>query len=231
MSDDDDNNNNGSGGGDAAFAMKDGSFKLKIVDVAEILVAPVCVTYVTDKKSAQSSSKRGRKKKDLGNWGAQEGSEDNDDEDDEDSDDDCEDLDSSTDGEKVAAFWMVILKTRKCYNFPMHVNWLINTVDKDDKNNMKRSVTKEYEEVMDMLREVILYQYEQSPNAVSYFRSEGVGTRVDPFQRITEVCTPDSLDHVCSIFEAYRSMVFQVKKQGVFAYYFSSCIITIPHTY
>jgi hypothetical protein len=79
---------------------------------------------------------------------------------------------------------------------------------------MKRSVTREWEEVMSMAREVILHQYEQSPNTIAYFRSQGVGSRIDPLLRLTEICTPDSLDHVCSIFEAYRKMTFHVKKQG-----------------
>ncbi len=78
---------------------------------------------------------------------------------------------------------------------------------------MKKMIMKEYEDVMTMLREVIMYQYEQSPNAVAFFRSQGPGARIDPLQRLTEVCTPDSLDHVCSLYEAYRSMVFHVLKE------------------
>ena len=79
---------------------------------------------------------------------------------------------------------------------------------------MKKSVTREYEDVMSMLRQVIMHQYEQSPNAVAYFRSQGASGTVDPLQRLTEICTPDSLDHVCSIYEAYRSMVFHVLQEG-----------------
>lgn len=75
-----------------------------------------------------------------------------------------------------------------------------------DKTNSKKSVVREYEDVMQMLREVIMYQYEQSPNAVAFFRMQGPASRIDPLQRLTEVCTPDSLDHVCNIFEAYRSV-------------------------
>jgi hypothetical protein len=108
-----------------------------------------------------------------------------------------------------------MLKTRKCYNFATHLHWLVSNVDKEDKSNMKKSVTREYEDIMSMLREVIMYQYEQSPNAVAFFRAQGVGSRVDPLQRLTEICTPDSLDHICSIFEAYRNMVFHVLKEGV----------------
>jgi hypothetical protein len=83
-----------------------------------------------------------------------------------------------------------------------------------DKSNIKKSVTREYEDVMNMLREIVMYQYEQSPNATAFFRSQGVGTRVDPLQRLTELCTPDSLDHVCNILEAYRNMVFDVLRKG-----------------
>lgn len=51
--------------------------------------------------------------------------------------------------------------------------------------------------------------------AISLLRQlfQGPGARIDPLQRLTEVCTPDSLDHVCSIYEAYRSMVFHVMKE------------------
>lgn len=89
---------------------------------------------------------------------------------------------------------------------------------------MKRSVTREYEDVMTMLREVMMHQYEQSPNTTAFFRSQGVGsTCVDPLLRLTEICTPDSLDHSCSIFEAYRNMVFHVMRQGDVASQPASC--------
>jgi hypothetical protein len=86
---------------------------------------------------------------------------------------------------------------------------------------MKRSVNREFEDVMTMVREVIMHQYEQSPNAVAFFLSQGVGSRVDPLLRLTETCTPDSLDHVCSVFEAYRNMVFHIMKQGITSSQFS----------
>ena len=37
---------------------------------------------------------------------------------------------------------------------------------------MRKLVMREYEDVMNMLREVIMYQYEQSPNAVAFFRRQ-----------------------------------------------------------
>ena len=79
---------------------------------------------------------------------------------------------------------------------------------------MKKGVNREYESVMATLREVIMHQYEQSPNATAYLRAIGVDSSVDPLQRLSEVCTPNSLDHACSIYEAYRSMVSQVLKEG-----------------
>ena len=47
-----------------------------------------------------------------------------------------------------------------------------------DKTNMKKMAVREYEGVMSMLREVIMYQYEQSPNAVAFFRQQ-VGLPAD----------------------------------------------------
>jgi hypothetical protein len=32
---------------------------------------------------------------------------------------------------KVSAFMLTMLKTRKCYNFLAHLQWLVNSVDKE----------------------------------------------------------------------------------------------------
>ncbi len=97
------------------------------VDVAEILVAPVCVTF-----SARHSN----------------------------------------DVEKMTCFWLVILKTRKCYNFNEHLRWMINELDREDRNHVKKMANREYEDIMHMMREVVLHQYEASPDATSYLREQ-----------------------------------------------------------
>lgn len=43
---------------------------------------------------------------------------------------------------------------------------------------------------------------------------QGAGSRVDPFQRMTELESPDALDSLCSVYSAYRSLVYQVTKAG-----------------
>ncbi len=43
---------------------------------------------------------------------------------------------------------------------------------------------------------------------------QGVGSRLDPFQRMTELESPDTLDSLCSVFSAYRSMAYQVIRSG-----------------
>ena len=68
------------------------------VDVAEILLVPVRVTYTTE------SLKEGET--------------------------------------KMVCFWQVILKTRKCYNFNLHLKWLINDLDSEDKSHLKKFVNK-----------------------------------------------------------------------------------------
>lgn len=70
------------------------------------------------------------------------------------------------------------------------------------------------QEVMNMMREVFLFQYKNSPSVIEYLRMQGAGSRVEPFQRLLEVCTPDSLDAVCSVYEAYRSIVQQCIEAG-----------------
>jgi hypothetical protein len=77
-------------------------FHMQIVDVAEILVVPVCVSHVTPRKGGGSEMDTGE----FGDYG------------------DAED-------EKVSAFWLVMLKTRKCYNFSAHLHWLVGNVDKE----------------------------------------------------------------------------------------------------
>jgi hypothetical protein len=59
-------------------------------------------------------------------------------------------------------------------------------------------------------------QYKNSPNAAAHIKKGGAGCRVEPFQRLSEVCTPDSLDSVCSAYEAYRSIMRQVEEAGIF---------------
>ena len=65
-----------------------------------------------------------------------------------------------------------------------------------------------------MMREVFLFQYKNSPSVVQHIKRQGAGSRVEPFQRLGEVCTPDSLDVVCSVYEAYRSIVQQCQEAG-----------------
>jgi hypothetical protein len=85
-------------------------FSMSIVDVGEIVVAPVCISYVTPRNDHASRAGVGNSSS-----GATTGDEDEDEEEE----------------EKVAAFWLVMLKTRKCYSLSAHLNWLIANVDKE----------------------------------------------------------------------------------------------------
>lgn len=116
----------GADGGRVGGRRKVNNFKKCPVDVAEILVAPVCLRYTSRQNQP----------------------------------------------EKMTCFWLVILKTRKCYNFNEHVRWMINELDKENRNHVKKLANKEYEDVMDMLREVVLHQYENSPDATAYIREQ-----------------------------------------------------------
>ena len=99
---------------------------LQIVDVADILVVPVCITHAVAGAAAEGEEeeeaeweearqKKKRKKR------PDAGADALDDEDDDDDDDERE---------KITGFWMVMLKTRKCYNFAVHLHWLVSAVDK-----------------------------------------------------------------------------------------------------
>ena len=169
--------------------------KIRPIDVAEILVAPVSVTYTVPCSVVVPSP------------------------------DDPLSLSTSASGEgggatliqqkeKMAVFWVVILKTRKCYNFNKHLEIMVNDLDKEEKSRVQKLAAKEFVDVMNMMREVFLFQYKNSPNVITHLKKEGVGSRVDPFQRLSGVCTPDSLDSICSVYEAYRSIIQQVEDLG-----------------
>lgn len=83
-----------------------------------------------------------------------------------------------------------------------------------DKSNIKRSVHREYEDVMVIMREVLMHQQTQSPNALAYLEGLGLGGNGDPLQKLGKLGDPDSLDHMCSLLEAYRSITYQVLKEG-----------------
>ena len=93
---------------------------LQIVDVADILVAPVCVTHKRSYSNSMPAAghKRGRNGESRGSSCLND-----------DDDDDDEDGGGSV-PEKITGFWMVMLKTRKCYNFTSHLHWLVSKVDK-----------------------------------------------------------------------------------------------------
>lgn len=63
---------------------------------------------------------------------------------------------------------------------------------------------------MPMFREVLLFLYENSPNAMAYFNQIGMYGRPDPLAYVDRIDTPASLDHVASIYEAYRNICMQI---------------------
>lgn len=152
------------------------TFQRRPVDVAEILLAPVCVTYSVEGSNQAEKT------------------------------------------EKMVCFWVVILKTRKCYNFNEHLRWMINELDNEDRSHVKKAANREYEDIMNLMREVVLHQYEKNPDATCFIREQGSTFRMDPFQRMTELDTPDTLDSVCSVYGAYRTMAFHASMTGITAF-------------
>lgn len=55
-------------------------------------------------------------------------------------------------------------------------------------------------------------QYENSPNAIAFFKSLGRNGRVDPLQYVGSDGAA-SLDRICSFYESYRSMTMQINKK------------------
>lgn len=125
--------------------------------------------------------------------------------------------------ERTAAFWVVMLKTRKCYNFVDHLHAFVTQGEKEAAQRggasallSGRKPNKDYDDVLAMIREVIMYQHEMSPNTTAYFRRPGMSNAVDPLQAIMDKCMPPSLEHTCSIYEAFRSMTWHVQNEGMF---------------
>ena len=193
-------------------------YKTRPIDVAEILVAPVSATYsvpcvvgsenddpllfsVPKKASSLSSLSSQQPPPSAGN---------------DDNQQQQQQQPKVVHKEKMAVFWVVVLKTRKCYNFNKHLESMINDLDKEEKSRVQKLAAKEFVDVMNMMREVFLFQYKNSPNVITHLKKEGVGSRVDPFQRLSEMCTPDSLDGICSVYEAYRSIIQQIEDLGTF---------------
>jgi hypothetical protein len=86
-------------GGLESSLMLKRQFRMEIVHVAEILLAPVFISHTTPDGHKTSDS---------------------------DSDNNMRGSDK-----KVSAFMLTMLKTRKCYNFLAHLQWLVNSVDKE----------------------------------------------------------------------------------------------------
>jgi hypothetical protein len=182
-------------------------YRTRPIDVAEILVSPVSVTYSVphvvgenskdddplDRMMERPGNKQQQQQQGSPSGGAGGVNEKK---------------------EKMAVFWVVALKTRKCYNFNKHLETMINDLDKEEKSRVQKLAAKEFVEVMNMMREVFLFQYKNSPNVITHLKKEGGGNRVDPFQRLSEMCAPDSLDSICSVYEAYRSIVQQIDDLG-----------------
>lgn len=217
----------------------------QVTNVADILVGMACVDYVVPSSSSSSSNHGNRqqqqqqqRKKRNGGGGGDPGEEeqeqgDGDDDDDGFEQEDENEYDQSGEGEdeeehededeRTAAFWVVMLKTRKCYSFVDHLHAFVTQGEKEAamrggaaSNLLGKRPNKEYDDVLAMIREVIMYQHEMSPNATAYFRRPGMTNAVDPLQAIMDKCMPPSLEHTCSIYEAFRSMTWHVKNEGEF---------------
>jgi hypothetical protein len=126
----------------AAAMSRRSHFKTRPVDVAEILVAPVSVSYSVPSYASSNNDQQALNNACQG--------------------DAVSSCSTSTAAivqkDKMAVFWVVMLKTRKCYNFNNHLQLMINDLDKEDKNRLQKMATREYEDVMSLMREVFLFQ-------------------------------------------------------------------------
>ena len=89
-------------------------YKERPVDVADIFVAPVCVSYKITKVTLIHSTLIMA----TANKRMQEG--------------------SNKPEDRATCFWLVMLKTRKCYNFNEHLRYMVNELDKEDRSNIKK---------------------------------------------------------------------------------------------
>lgn len=103
-------------------------------------------------------------------------------------------------------FWMVILRPRRNYNFIAHLQTFIHerTCEKNEKKRQDNAIC---DTSLQLLRNVLLHQYKISPNAAAFHKLEG-SVSIDPFKRLAQPGSPDSLECTTNIFEVYRSMEF-----------------------
>ena len=110
-------------------------YRTRPVDAGEILVAPVSVTYtVSDKQQSEVHDDAASGDEDDDNDGV-----------------------GNSSKKKMAMFWIVILRTRKCYNFNEHIQCMINELDKEDKSRLVNAASREYEARKPLLPRVLSF--------------------------------------------------------------------------
>jgi hypothetical protein len=81
------------------------------------------------------------------------------------------------------------------------------TQEKENSNGKRKGfVNKDTEKMIEVIRNLLLYQYKMSPNVAHFLRNEGA-VHIDPFDRMMQIAAPDSIDAACNIYEAFRSML------------------------
>jgi hypothetical protein len=149
---------------------------------------------------------------------------------------------SIADAEQTMVFWLVIYKARRCFDFSGHVSDIISTQvffcslfftcfgcittmffqEKEATNGKRKGfVNKDLEKMVELIRNILLYQYKMSPNADNYLREEGA-IHVDPFDRMLDIAAPDSIDAICNIYEMFRSILTMLPEG--YCLYFYTCL-------
>lgn len=101
-------------------------------------------------------------------------------------------------------FWLVLLKTRRSFDFVGHIREMLVTLEKKrrDKNSQYCGDT---QRIMDKLLTVIQYQCKMSP-AARYKLQEDVNARQYVLERFHLPEGHDTMDEACNIYECFRSM-------------------------
>jgi hypothetical protein len=113
---------------------------------------------------------------------------------------------------RSTTFWMLVVKTRNCYNLLNHMHeYIIASSSKNISTGGVRapsggSHASGSSHTLELLREVLLYQYKMSPSVCAHIAREKM-VHVDPFEQFNQHNTPLNLKQSCSIFECLRGII------------------------
>jgi hypothetical protein len=114
----------------------------------------------------------------------------------------------TTDGRRdCAVFWVVMFRPKRCFDVVGHIVDIVTAYDKESSpTKRKLSPNKDMDKIIETMRKIMLHQYKWSPSAHEYLVKES-NAHIDPFERLQNYSSPDSMDSSCNIYESFRGIL------------------------